>query len=127
MDSKRQRQVAELVKRHFSMVMQEEAPNICGRDVLITVTAVKVSPDLSQARIYLSFFNTENKQEPLLLLKEEMTTLRSKLAQRIRKLVRIIPEISFYYDDTVDEMYRIDALMNRLDSEGQFGKPEQDE
>jgi ribosome-binding factor A len=125
MESKRQKQVAELVKRNFSMVLQEESPNICGHNVLVTVTNVKLSPDLSFAKIYLSIFNTDNTQEPLLLLNEELKTLRSKLAQRIRKLVRIIPDIALFYDDTVDEMYRIDALMNRLEAEGQFGKEEE--
>jgi ribosome-binding factor A len=125
MESKRQKQVAELVKRNFSVVLQEEAPNICGNKVLVTVTNVKIAPDLSYAKIYLSIFNTEHKQEPLLLLKEELATLKSKLAQRIRKLVRIIPEIALYYDDTIDEMYRIDDMMKRLEADGQFGKPEE--
>ena len=127
MESKRQKQVAELVKRNFSMVMQEESPNICGKKVLVTVTNVKISPDLSYAKIYLSIFNTDHKQEPLLLLQEEMPTLKAKLATRIRKLVRIIPDIALFYDDTIDEMYRIDDMMKRLEADGQFGKPEDDE
>ena len=127
MESKRQKQVAELVKRNFSVVLQEEAPNICGNEVLITVTNVKLSPDMSYAKIYLSIFNTEHKQEPLMLLNEELVTLRSKLAQRIRKLVRIIPSIALFDDDTVDEMYRIDELMKKLEEDGQFGKKEEEE
>ena len=123
MESKRQKQVAELVKRNFSMVMHEESPNICGNSVLITVTNVKISPDLSYAKIYLSIFNTDHKQEPLLLLQEEMPTLKSKLAHRIRKQVRIIPDIALFYDDTIDEMYRIDDMMKRLEADGQFGDP----
>ncbi len=124
MESKRQKQVAELVKRNFSVVIQEESPNICGSKVLITVTNVKLSPDLSYAKIYLSIFNTDHKQEPMLLLQEEMPILKSKLAQRIRKQVRIIPEIALFYDDTIDEMYRIDDMMKRLEADGQFGSPE---
>jgi ribosome-binding factor A len=127
MESKRQKQVAELIKRNFSLVMQDEAPNICGHSVLITVTNVKMSPDLSYARIYLSIFNTEHTQEPLLLLKEEMPLLKTKLAYRIKKLVRIIPSLELFYDDTIDEMYRIDAMMKQLDAEGQFGKPDEEE
>jgi ribosome-binding factor A len=121
METKRQKQVAEMIKRNFSMVMQEEAPNICGLSVLITVTNVKMSPDLSYARIYLSIFNTEHTQEPLLMLREELPTLKSKLAYRIRKLVRIIPDLELFYDDTIDEMFRIDAMMKKLDADGQFG------
>ncbi len=127
MESKRQKQVAELIKRNFSMVIHEETPNICGQNVMVTVTNVKISPDLSAASIYLSIYNTDNQQEPLLLLREELPTLKAKLAHRIRKLVRIIPNIALYYDDTIDEMYRIDAMMKQLDAEGQFGSPDENE
>jgi ribosome-binding factor A len=127
MDTKRQRQVAELIKRNFSEVMQFETMNICGRGVLVTVTAVRVSPDLSQAKIYLSFFGTENKQEPYLMLQEEISMLKSKLAQRIKKHVRIIPEIALFMDDTIDEMYRVADMMKQLEADGQFGNPDEEE
>jgi ribosome-binding factor A len=126
MNPKRQSQVSELIKRNFSMVLHEAVPNICGRDVLISVTSVKISPDFSVAQIYLSVYGTENKQEPLLLLKEEKANLKAKLAQRIKMQVRVIPNIELFYDDTIDEMYRIDEMMNRLEADGQFGKPESD-
>ena len=121
MESKRQKQVAELMRRNFSYVMQEEAPNICGHGVMVTVSHIRMSPDLNLARIYLSVFGTENKQEPILMLQEELVSLRSKLGQRIRKQVRNIPEIVLYLDDTVDEMYRVDALLKQLEVDGQFG------
>ena len=124
MESKRQSQVAELIRRNFSYVIQEEAPNICGHGVMVTVSHIRMSPDLNLARIYLSVFGTENKQEPVLMLKEELVSLRSKLGQRIRKQVRNIPEIVIYLDDTVDEMYRVDALLKQLGDEGQFGTPD---
>lgn len=125
MESKRQKQVAELIRRNFSYVMQEEGPNIYGHGVMVTVSHIRMSPDLNLARIYLSVFGTENKQEPILMLQEELISLRSKLAQRIRKQVRTIPTIAIYLDDTVDEMYRVDALLKQLDADGQFGKAEE--
>ena len=126
METKRQNQVAELVRRNFGLVLQQQGTNIYGASVLVTVTTVKMSPDLTLAKIYLSVFNTENKQEPLLLLQEEIVKLRHEMGQRIRKLVRIIPEISFYLDDTLDEMFRIDAMMRKLESEGQMGEEEKE-
>ena len=126
MESKRQSQVAELIRRNFSYVIQEEAPNICGHCVMVTVSHIRMSPDLNLARIYLSVFGTENKQEPVLMLQEELVSLRSKLGQRIRKQVRNIPEIVIYLDDTVDEMYRVDALLKQLGDEGQFGTPDEE-
>ena len=84
MESKRQSQVAELIRRNFSYVIQEEAPNICGHSVMVTVSHIRMSPDLNLARIYLSVFGTENKQEPVLMLKEELVSLRSKLGLQSR-------------------------------------------
>jgi len=127
METKRQSQVSELIRRNFGIVLQQKGPNIYGIEALVTVTNVKMSPDLSEAKIYLSVFNTENKQEPLLLIQEELLKLKHELAHRIRKLVRVIPEISFYLDDTLDEMFRIDSMMRKLEEEGQMGSPDKEE
>ncbi len=125
METKRQKQAAELVKRNFSMVLQQEGSYIYGPEPLVTVTGVKITPDLSLAKIYLSVFNTENKQAVLLEMEEEVVRLRQSLAHRIRKHIRRIPEISFYADDTLDEMYRVDNLFNRLYEENQMGDEEE--
>lgn len=124
METKRQKQAAELVKRNFSLVLQQEGSYIYGPEPLVTVTTVKITPDLSQAKIYLSVFNTENKQAVLLELQEEVVRLRQSLAHRIRKHIRRIPEIAFFADDTLDEMYRVDRLFNRLYDENQMGEEE---
>lgn len=127
MESIRQLQVAELIKRNFSMLLQSEGSYIYGPGILVTVTNVKMSPDLSGARIYLSIFNTENKQEVILHLEDEITHLRQGLGRRIKNHVRRIPEISFFIDDTLDEMYQVNKLFNRLEEEGQMGKSEEEE
>lgn len=114
METKRQLQVAELIKRNFSIVLQQDGVNIYGAKPMVSVTNVKVSPDLSVAKIYLSVFNIEHRQEPLLLMLEEKSRLKSALARRIRSAVRIIPEIELFLDDTIDEMYLVDDLFRRL-------------
>lgn len=125
METKRQKQAAELVKRNFSLVLQQEGSYIYGPEPLVTVTGVKITPDLSLAKIYLSVFNTDNKQAVLLEMEEEIVRLRQSLAHRIRKHIRRIPEISFFADDTLDEMYRVDDLFNRLYEENQMGEEEE--
>lgn len=122
MASIRQQQVASVVQREFSMVLQQEGTYIYGTAPLVTVTQVMVTPDLSEARIYLSIYNIEDKQTVLLELEENMARLRQLLSTRIRKKVRRIPKISLYYDDTLDEMYRINALFDRLEADKQMGK-----
>ncbi|MDX1943286.1 MAG: 30S ribosome-binding factor RbfA [Saprospiraceae bacterium] len=122
METIRQKQVAELIKRNFSMVLQAEGSYIYGVEVLVSVTSVKMTPDFSLAKIYLSVFNTENKQATILEMEDQIFRLKQALATRIRKQIRRIPEIAFFLDDTIDEMYRINALFNKLHSENQMGE-----
>ncbi|MEO0876459.1 MAG: 30S ribosome-binding factor RbfA, partial [Bacteroidota bacterium] len=117
METKRQRQVAELVKRNFSMVLQEVGLYIYGSEPLVTVTEVKMSSDLGIAKIYLSIWNTDNKQAVMLQLEEEYTRLRSALGNRLKRQVRRIPDIALFEDETIDEMYRVDSLFERLHRE----------
>ncbi len=113
METKRQLQVAEQLKRHFSQVLQQEGSYIYG-DALVTVTGVKVTPDLSLGKIYLSVYNTEDKQGELNLLIDQYPRLKQLFGHRLRKHVRRVPDFAFYLDDTLDEMYRIDAMMDRI-------------
>lgn len=114
MESKRQLQIGETIKRDFSIVLQQEGHYIYDTDVLVSVTAVKMSPDLGIAKIYISIFNTINKQEVLILLRESMPRLKKQLYQRIRKRVRRVPHIDLYIDDTLDEMDHLNKLFDNL-------------
>ena len=114
MESIRQKQVGELIRRYFGMILTEEGGNIYGRDKLVTVTDVKMTPDLLIAKIYISVYGTENKQEVILMLEDTQTRLRQALASKIGKQMRRMPDIEFFLDDTVDEMYRVDDLLNRI-------------
>jgi ribosome-binding factor A len=124
MESKRQRQVAEMIKRNFSLVLQQEGSYIYGTEPLVTVTEVHPTPDLSQAKIYLSVWNTENKQAVLLQMEEEHQRLKSSLAHRLKRHIRRIPAISFYIDETLDEMHRVGNLFDRLYREDQMPNEE---
>ncbi len=121
METKRQRQVAELIKRNFSMVLQNEGTYVYGTNALVTVTNVKVTPDFSLAKIYLSIYNTEHKQEVILEMEQNHSRLKQALSGRVRKQLRRIPEIGFFLDDTLDEMHRLNQLFNRLHTDNQMG------
>ena len=124
METKRQKQIGEQVRRQFSEVLQQEGRYFAG-DALVTVTSVKMSPDLGIAKIYLSVYNTDNKQEVLMQLRQETVRLRQSLARRLRRHVRRIPEVDMYLDDTLDEMYRLNALFDKLRDEDQMGLEEE--
>ncbi|GJM36183.1 MAG: ribosome-binding factor A [Saprospiraceae bacterium] len=127
METKRQKQVAETIKRHFSEVLLKEGSYVYGAEPLVTVTTVKVTPDLSLAKIYLSIYNTENKQAVILNMEDQITQLRQSLAVRLRKHLRRTPEIAVFEDDTLDEMYRMNDLFNRLHQDNQMGSADEEE
>jgi len=127
MESKRQKQVAETVRRNFSIILQQEGGYIYGPEIMVTVTSVIVTPDLALAKIYLSVYNTENKQAVILQLQEHIHRLRQGLAHRIRKHVRRVPVINIYEDDTLDEMYRLNNLFNKLDEIKEKGEGNPDD
>ena len=123
MESIRQKQIGELIRRYFSMILSEEGINIYGRDKLVTLTGVKMTPDLLVAKLYISVYGTEHKQEVILELEDNHARLRQALASKVGKQMRRVPEIELYLDDTVDEMYRVDNLLNRVgDEDKNIGK-----
>ena len=108
------------MRRQFSMVLQEEGSYIFDK-ALVTVTRVVVSPDLQSAKVYLSVFNTENKLEVMTMMEENNHRLRYALANKVGKQLRKIPELKFFLDDSLDEFFRMDQILNKLRSENQMG------
>jgi len=117
MESRRQKQVGELLRRYFSMILTEEGSLIYGRGKLVTVTGVKMTPDLLIAKVYISVYGTENKQEVILELEENNAHLRQALLAKIGRQMRRMPQLEFFLDDTIDEMYRVEALLKRVNDE----------
>lgn len=113
-----------MIRRHFSVVLQEQGRYIFETEPLVTVTNVRMSPDLGLAKIYLSVYNTDNKQAVILSMNEDKVRLKQGLAHRLKKHMRRLPDIDFYLDDTLDEMYRLNDLFDRLHADGQMGEEE---
>jgi ribosome-binding factor A len=110
-ESKRQKQIGEVIRRHFGTVLQNEGTYIYGT-AFVTVMKVYVSPDISLAKIYLSIYNVDNKEEILEKIRFNAHLLKKNLASRIKKHIRRIPEISFFIDETLDEIYRVNELLD---------------
>ncbi len=122
--SVRKLQVAELLRRNISLVFQAEGRYIYGLEPMVTVTTVQVTPDLALAKVYLSVFNTDNKQAVLLEINTALREIKRNLYNRIKKHVRRMPEVTFYLDDTLDEFMRVDEMMQRLRDDHQMGEEE---
>jgi len=112
-ETKRQQQFASLIREELSSIFIREATHWFG-NAFITVTAVRVTPDLAIARIYLSFLQLTGKDILLEEIQEKSKQLRNVLGQRIRKSVRIIPELIFFMDDTAEYAAKMDSLLAGL-------------
>ncbi len=123
MESIRQKQVGEVFRRAFGMVLQQEGGYIYGRDKLVTVTDIKMTPDLLIAKIFISVYGTENKQEVMLELEDNMPRLKQALASKVGRAMRRFPILELHLDDTVDEMYRVQQLLNQVEKlDNEIGK-----
>ena len=110
--STRQSKVARLLQKELGDYFQREAGNI-ARGKLITVTIVRVSPDLSYARVFLSIFPNIEQDKIILKIIEMTKTIRLELGRKIRNQVRIIPELAFQIDDSMDYFEKIDKLLKK--------------
>jgi len=113
MDSKRQQKFARLIQKDLGDIFQKETRDLF-EGAFITVTEVKVSPDLGIARVYLSFMLAKNKTLLLESVQDQGKTIRQRLANRIRHQVRVIPELHFYLDETADYAARMDEIISNL-------------
>lgn len=110
MDSLRQNKVNSLLQREMAEVLQQEN-RLLFPGGLITVTAVRVSPDLGVAKVYVSLFPPKDRPKALENIKEHAHQLRGKLGHRVGKQMRVVPELIFYLDDSLDRTEEIDKLL----------------
>ena len=113
MESKRQQKVARQIQKDLSDIFQKEGRTWFD-NAFITVTIVRMSPDLGVARIYLSFLAAKNKGLLLEQIQERNKSIRQLLGQRIRHQLRIVPELHFYLDDTAEYAAKMDSLFANL-------------
>lgn len=114
MESKRQQKFSRQIQKDLSDIFQKELKGAFGNS-FITITEVKVSPDLSQAKSYLSMMLTKDKEGLLDEIRDKTKQIRNILASKIRHQVRIIPELQFFLDDTAEYAAKMDALISNLD------------
>ena len=111
--TKRMNQIAAIVQREISVVLQREGSYIYG-NAFVTVTQVNMTSDLGIARIYLSVYNVENKQSVIDVVQLNVQRLRNELAYRVKRHMRRVPVLEFYEDDTLDEMYRLRGIFDKM-------------
>lgn len=111
MQETRQNKVARLLQKELSLIFQSQTRKMHG--MMISVTRAKVSADLGICTAYLSVFPSEKAEEIIKNVNDNVKTIRYELGTRIRNQVRIIPELRFFVDDSLDYIDRIDELLKK--------------
>ena len=111
METTRQNKISRLIQKELSEIFLLQTKSMNG--VLVSVSAVRITPDMSIARVYLSVFPSERSQEIVKNINDNMKSIRYELGTRVRHQLRIIPELKFFVDDSLDYAERIDDLLKK--------------
>ena len=106
METTRQKKVARLVLKELSQIFNKETTNLIG-PMMISITAVRISPDLAYANIYVSIFPVDDPLESLNQIKNNSSFFRKKLGSAVRNQLRIVPELNFFLDDSAESDHKI--------------------
>lgn len=115
-EGKRQKQVGKLLQHELSDIFLREGLNVVEGG-MISISSVKMTPDLLEARIYLSIFNMQEPGQMLEKVKEKGREIKKQLAGRVKNQLRRIPELSFYIDDTLDYVFKMEELFKKIKEE----------
>ena len=116
MESKRQAKFARQIQKEMADIFMREAKPMFNMQ-FITVSEVNVTPDLSYVKLYLSFLNEKEPAKAINLIRQYNKELRMMLGSRIRNIVKKIPEIEFFYDDTFEKAAHMDEVFTKINAE----------
>ena len=106
----RQQKIARQIQRDIAEILQKECRGI-GAGAMITVTTVRVSPDFAYAKIYFSIFPFDRSEQVMKSLNDNNWFLRRELGKRIRNQLKVVPELQFFLDDSLEYIENIDSLL----------------
>jgi len=112
-ESKRQKQVAGLINEELNDIFRRMGLVMIDGG-MVSLASVSVTPDLREAKIYLSIFQVKDPQSALLKFEEKNKEIRKELGTRIRHQLRSIPELKFFIDDTLDYVFRMEELFDKI-------------
>ncbi|MFY0674970.1 MAG: 30S ribosome-binding factor RbfA [Bacteroidia bacterium] len=113
MESRRQAKVSKLLQRELAVILQKNGKSWFAIP-FITVSQVRVTPDLSYAKVYLTFLGDDNPEDKVKLVRTKTAEVKRQLASALRHEMRKLPEINFFYDDTLDYADNMNKLLDSL-------------
>jgi ribosome-binding factor A len=115
-ESKRQKQVGKLVQEEMGGIFQREGFNIVNGG-MVSISKVTLTPDLLEARIFLSFFQVKDPAELLHRIQERTWEWRKLLGVKVRNQLRRVPELQFFHDDTLDYVSKMEEIFKKIEEE----------
>ncbi len=112
-EGKRQKQVAGLINTELNDIFLRMGLNMQDGG-MVSISSVKITPDLFEARVYLSFFQIKDNEAMLTKIQEKTKEIRNELGKRVRHQLRSIPQLTFYIDDTLDYVFKMEELLDKI-------------
>ena len=115
-EGKRQKQIAGLLNEEMNMIFQKLSLSMIDGG-MVSISSVKVTPDLLEARFYLSFFQVKDVDSALRKIEDRHHDIKKELASKVRHQLRNIPVLKFYRDDTLDQVFKMEELFKKISEE----------
>ena len=115
-EGKRQKQIAGLLNEELNTIFQKLGLSMIDGG-MVSISSVKITPDLLEARIYLSFFQVKDVKAALKKIEDHHHDIKKELAAKVRHQLRNIPVLKFYQDDTLDHVFKMEELLKKISEE----------
>ena len=115
-EGKRQKQIGGLIQEELNKIFQRFGLNTINGG-MVSISSVKVTPDLLEARVYLSFFQVAEASETLKKIQERAGEIKRELGNQVRQQLRRIPEVKYFKDDTLDHVFRMEEIFKKISEE----------
>ncbi|MFI5129074.1 MAG: ribosome-binding factor A [Chitinophagales bacterium] len=115
-EGKRQKQIAGLLNEEMNIIFQRLGLTMMDGG-MVSISSVKITPDLLEARFYLSFFQVKDVKAALKKIDERHHEIKKELAAKLRHQLRSIPVLKFFKDDTLDQVFKMEELLKKIEEE----------
>src|SRR6476469_2317792 len=115
-ENKRQKQIGGLINEELATIFQHLGLNIIDGG-MVSISSVKITPDLLEARVYLSIFNAKDNKAALKKIEDRAWEIKKELAARVKHQLRRIPEMKYFLDDTLDHVFKMEELFKQIKKE----------
>ena len=115
-EGKRQKQIAGLLNEEMNLIFQRLGLSMVNGG-MVSISSVKVTPDLLEARFYLSFFQVSDAEAAMKKIEEKHHEIKKELAARVRHQLPSIPVLRFYQDDTLDHVFKMEEIFKKIEEE----------